>query len=201
MSAAGEQGVAMIRSVEFYRSRIFCRCPKCDRKAIISNTPERVRVSCLSCTYQEDQSPAKLYDPVVGVARRPCPTCGYCWLSAEVYAKAKGRLKPTITVSCPACKQSTVLNLTWQNDMSDRYSNSPTAPFFGFPLWLQIDCCDNTLWAYNEKHLASLTAYIASKNRGEWPMKSRLPKWMITAKNRDTVLKCLAKLDKMLIEA
>ncbi len=200
MSVDEEQSISVIRSVEFYRERILCRCPKCNRKALIFNDSERVRVSCLSCTYQEDQSPDKLYDPVVGVAQQPCPTCGHQWLSAEINAKDKHRLRQTVTVNCPACKQSAVLKLTWRNDLSDRYSNNPTAPFFGFPLWLQIDCCDNTLWAYNEKHLASLRAFIESKNRGEWPMKSRLPKWMITAKNRDIVLKCLAKLDKMLLE-
>jgi hypothetical protein len=197
MSTEQEQ---VIRSVEFHREQIFCRCPKCDQKALISNTSARVRVSCLSCTYQKDQSPDKLYNPVVGVARRPCPTCGYQWLTAEVSAKNNHRLRQTMTVDCPACQQSAVLNLTWKNDLSDRYSNSPTAPFFGLPLWLQIDCCDHTLWAYNEKHIASLRAFIESKNRGEWPMKSRLPTWMIIAKNRDIVLKCLTKLDQMLRE-
>jgi transposase-like protein len=186
-----------------YTDRVFCRCPKCDQKAIISTTTEHIRISCLSCTYQENRSADKLYNDVVGKARELCPTCGYQWLEANIKAKATSQLKKTTSIDCPGCKQQAIIKLHWENDQDELYGNSPIDPFFGFPLWLQIECCNNVLWVYNEKHLADLQAYVAAKiryraNRGKWSMITRLPQWIISAKNRETILKCLEKIERII---
>lgn len=71
--------------------------------------------------------------------------------------------------------------------------------YFRLPLWLQISCCGNTLWAYNQKHLDFLEDYVGAKLRERTPninrsLASRLPQWIKSAKNRDEVLKCLKRL-------
>ncbi|WP_234313698.1 hypothetical protein [Streptomyces sp. NBRC 109706] len=38
-------------------------------------------------------------------------------------------------------------------------------PFFHRPLWLQTRCVGEVLWAYNEAHIAELTAYIGARLR------------------------------------
>ena len=74
-------------------------------------------------------------------------------------------------------------------------------PYFHLPLWLTINCCDNILWAYNYDHLNFLYEHVKAKlrerNTQEMPNKSigsRLPKWMTSKKNRETILKTLTQL-------
>lgn len=71
--------------------------------------------------------------------------------------------------------------------------------YFRLPLWLQIECCGETLWAYNEKHLEFIERYVAAKLRVRTPntnksLASRLPQWIKSAKNRNEVLRACEKL-------
>ncbi|WP_201377334.1 hypothetical protein [Ktedonobacter sp. SOSP1-52] len=79
--------------------------------------------------------------------------------------------------------------------------------YFGLPLWLQTPCCGEILWAFNEEHLSFLERYITAKQRLKFSaegqirnatMASRLPSWIKSAKNRDEVLKGIARLKKLL---
>lgn len=72
--------------------------------------------------------------------------------------------------------------------------------YFGYPLYLQIPCCGQTLWAYNLEHLEYLKNYVQAELRENHPyylsVESRLPLWMKSAKNRDAVLKAISKLEQ-----
>ena len=73
--------------------------------------------------------------------------------------------------------------------------------YFRQPLWLQIACCGEVLWALNKEHLDFLEEFISAGLREAYPngtMASRLPEWMKSAKNREAVLKCIRKLRAML---
>lgn len=74
-------------------------------------------------------------------------------------------------------------------------------PYFHLPLWLKKDCCGNIFWAYNHEHLEFLKNHIESKLRernldeiSNKSIGSRLPKWMTSKKNRETVLKIIQQL-------
>jgi hypothetical protein len=83
----------------------------------------------------------------------------------------------------------------------------PVDWYFHLPLWLQTPCCGETLWAYNARHLDFLEDFVRAalreRTRGEhgWrnqALRTRLPKWMLAAKNRPDVLRCLGHLrDKL----
>ena len=71
--------------------------------------------------------------------------------------------------------------------------------YFRLPLWLKISCCGEVLWAYNQTHLELLENYVGAKLRertvkGRNSFLSKLPKWIKSAKNRDEILKAIAKL-------
>lgn len=75
--------------------------------------------------------------------------------------------------------------------------------YFQQPLWLQTECCGETLWAYNEKHLEFIESYVAARLRERTPninrsLASRLPKWIKRTKNRDEILKAIRKLKEKL---
>jgi hypothetical protein len=73
------------------------------------------------------------------------------------------------------------------------------------PLWLQAPCCGHVLWAYNARHLQFIRDYVRSglRERRRSPktgwsnrrLASRLPQWMVLARNREATLKAIIKLD------
>ncbi len=88
-------------------------------------------------------------------------------------------------------------NEIWKK--SKIYTNGNVDWYFRLPLWLEISCCGERLWAYNLKHLEMLENYVAAKLRertvkGRSSFLSKLPKWIKSAKNRDEILRGIAKL-------
>lgn len=85
-----------------------------------------------------------------------------------------------------------------------QYTNGACDTVFRLPVWLHIACCGHTLWAYNARHLDAIEAFIQSGLRERRPdpargwrnkaWTSRMPTWMRAAKNRDEVLRCIARL-------
>ncbi|MFD2725028.1 hypothetical protein [Hyunsoonleella rubra] len=74
-------------------------------------------------------------------------------------------------------------------------------PFFHLPLWLTENISGNLFWAYNIDHIEFLEKHIQAKLRERNGIKyrnksigSRLPKWMVSKKNRDSILKTINKL-------
>lgn len=192
-----------------YAKEVFCTCPNCDGPAVIRGNVryaipfciQEARVQCLQCSFSRDwvSGDREWKGPVIGFAQQPCPRCGHKWLVAEVWQERyNGKLNPSATVECPACHQNSDLELDWH---TDRYTNQPVDAYFGFPLWLQSECCGHTFWAYNHNHLQTLKSYISAKlrdqrQRGKWSMSSRLPQWVKDTKNRKELLKTINRLEK-----
>ncbi len=88
----------------------------------------------------------------------------------------------------------------------DWYADPMCDSYFGLSLWLQTKYRNHVLWAYNERHLLLLEQYIQAKLRQSkrvpqygWhnqSLFSRLPKWMIVAKHRSSLLSAIAKLKR-----
>jgi ribosomal protein L37E len=104
-------------------------------------------------------------------------------------------------LACTNCGYSQVRR---ENDLS---IGAPIDWYFRLPLWLQTPCRGRILWAYNAAHLRFLEDYIGADLRERLPnphtnksLASRLPSWMKSAKNRDEVLKGIARL-KDLVDA
>lgn len=70
--------------------------------------------------------------------------------------------------------------------------------YFGFPLFLQTQCCGHTLWFFNFEHLTHIEEYIQKNIRPAQlyylSIESRLPKWMKLSKNRKEILKAIDRL-------
>jgi hypothetical protein len=76
-------------------------------------------------------------------------------------------------------------------------------PYFARPLWLQTRCAGRVLWAYDEEHVALLSAYVGARLREHGAAASlqamipRLPAWMKRAENRPDVLAGLERLREL----
>jgi hypothetical protein len=73
------------------------------------------------------------------------------------------------------------------------------------PLWLKMSCCGNVLWILNREHLEFMEQFIGAGLREERMeglssrrLSSALPRWMLAAKNRKDVVRCLKKLREKL---
>lgn len=106
-------------------------------------------------------------------------------------------------LSCLHCGQTKI----WHGRGIRQYS--PYDWYFGLPLWLQTPCCGSTLWALNRAHLDFLEQYVTAQQRAKLrtpgpglirnqSMASRLPRWMKSAKNRQTVTRSLPRLKSLL---
>jgi hypothetical protein len=124
-----------------------------------------------------------------------------------IYAKRR-----FICTNCGAFKEMSSPVNTYRNGVKISYGptwkeghitiGGPFDCYFGLPLFLQIPCCGHTLWAYNLEHLNYIEDYVKADLRDPHPyylsVESRLPSWIKTAKNRQTVLKSIEKLKELL---
>jgi Zn ribbon nucleic-acid-binding protein len=140
-----------------------------------------------------------------------CPSCSRQAVVKTLALAVRNINEHEIKVTCTHCgfnkrleeKPGAILFSTSTTTIPGRYLiiGGSIDPYFHLPLWLTINCCDNTIWAYNYEHLEFLKAHVEAKlrerNTQEWSNKSlgsRLPKWMTSSKNRETVLKAIAQL-------
>jgi hypothetical protein len=136
-------------------------------------------------------------DDFVGKFFVACPEC-----SKMATVTSSSRFGP-VRLACEQC------GFTKSKSVRSYSLGSAEDPYFGLPLWLQAPCSPHTLWAYNLDHLSCLKEYVEATDRRR-PVRnpvdplnkllaSRLPKWMQSSKNRDQVLKAIAKIEAKLL--
>lgn len=139
-----------------------------------------------------------------------CPKCGHC---AKVINQSDKQIGFKVSFRCSNCgsnKSYTTFGPGVQTTKDvKRYSPRSVCIgdaydwYFHYPLWLQIPCSKEILWAYNKDHLDFIQKYLQAglRERGRrndqgWhnaSLASRLPMWMKIRKHRLQVLKAVAK--------
>ena len=130
-----------------------------------------------------------------------CPRCELCAEITPANSQNSSIFAPRqlVCVHCGISKE-------WSGNAIriGNYSDPPVDSYFDLPLFLAEPCCGHTLWAYNLRQLNVIEDYVSAALRQHeksekygWNNRSivsRLPRWIISAKNRDMVLKAIAKL-------
>ncbi len=127
-----------------------------------------------------------------------CPQCQGCAVVRPIAPPATDYRAPR-RVTCKSCSYTK----DWHG--TTLAFGTPIDSYFGLPLWLQTEVGDRTLWAYNDRHLQFIKAFVQAtiRERREHPGQgwrnqsviSRLPEWIKLAKNRKRVLKAIALLE------
>ena len=129
-----------------------------------------------------------------------CPRCAGCAISRR---QPGDRFWAPRRLTCTHCGHAA----DWSGDSVTLDPRGGNDPHFRLPLWLQVPCCGQTLWAYNAAHLDYLAAFVGATLRGRrrdahgWAnasLASRLPTWIKLARHRDKVLRGLALLRERL---
>jgi hypothetical protein len=141
-------------------------------------------------------------DPVLVV----CPRCARCARVTRREPAGVGPFAPR-RLTCRHCAYSD----EWAASRIKRGWQEARDDFFARPLWLQTPCCGETLWAYNDSHLAFLEGYLSARLRERtrseatgWTNRSivsRLPRWISASTHRDEVMRGLARLRSRLSTA
>lgn len=146
----------------------------------------------------------------------------FSWAS-EVREAARSALFQEVLVACPSCGQpawakslSDSARLVCGScglfrETGEGQACSPVFgpgevrdSWFGARLWLQADVAGHLLWAANWQHLLLIQRYVASgtRSRAEFTQFGRaigqqLPRWLVSGKNRDALLRTIARLQKL----
>ncbi|MDX2623890.1 hypothetical protein PV356_31030 [Streptomyces sp. WI03-5b] len=89
----------------------------------------------------------------------------------------------------------------------DRHAPA-TDPYFDVRLWLQTETRHGWVWAYNLEHLDLIRRFVQAPLRegipwhkpgGKMTVVARLPGWMQQARNRDEVLRAIARIHASLL--
>ncbi|MEU6992150.1 hypothetical protein ABZ953_16000 [Streptomyces sp. NPDC046465] len=103
---------------------------------------------------------------------------------------------------CTGCGKSRL----WSGDrvaFSRGTAHRATDPYFGLPLWLQVETRHGWLWAYNLEHLDLIHRFVRAslRERAPWydtgqkmTLAARLPVWVKRAGNRDEILRAVGRL-------
>jgi uncharacterized Zn finger protein (UPF0148 family) len=123
-----------------------------------------------------------------------------------------------VWVLCPSCAKKAMTNVNFETKTARLfcihcgYNKETTTAFvknatietaanqyFQAELWLKTPFKNEIFWAYNDKHLEYLESYISAtlrehKDRTHFTLLEKLPKFYHEAKNREGLLKIIAKL-------
>lgn len=137
-----------------------------------------------------------------------CPNCGE---HAVVFSDKSNRTNTRfICASCGKSKKWTGNASVYQTSGPEMDKTTAIAlgkPFdcyFKFPLWFTCNFKGNIFFAYNLEHLKFQKIYIEdlvrkrTKSDDGWSnssLESRLPKWILSANNREELLKKIAVLE------
>lgn len=191
-------------TVHFSES-IWVQCPNCQDMGLVRTHLSRYNIpfptgystqfACKYCHYSKTHN-EDWYGYYQGTSYQ---TCGFCGSGLSFISEPTKAPYEKVILSCDACKQTKPYPLKWYRYKEDK----PIDPFFGLDLWMQTSIKSNTLWLYNQDHLAYLRAYVQAKLRADdqrhkYSMISNLPQWVKAAKNRDLIIRKLNQLEKEL---
>lgn len=189
-----------------FADEVLVRCALCETPGRVAT---RVREAdgrgiaefrCTGCDLHVDSTSGAWFGEVEWFGQRRCGHCGHRSLTvSEVVAAPQVTTRGDVDVTCAACGRASPVAVAPLRRIPDDHAIDP---HFGLPLLLAVTSRHGVVWAYNERHLGELQAYVGATLRtrqgsGNGSLFSRLPAWMKAAKHRTEMLKSFARLQKI----
>ena len=135
-----------------------------------------------------------------------CPRCAACAYLRRLPRDEGDSVH--FRLVCPDCAHANDW-LHQRNAWVPGPNPGPELPDFDLVLWLQWPCCGEILWAYNAEHISFLERFIGADLRerrfdascSNQSLASRLPRWVLSGKKRDEVMRSLAALRRLVTTA
>jgi DNA-directed RNA polymerase subunit RPC12/RpoP len=192
------------KNLASFAGEVLVECPHCKKRAIVfaqqaqdiipHPTSFKAKFKCNNC--YKPLAEKWWYGPInISPVNANCGYCGSKLISSKKVPKYQDKIE----VKCSNCEQEKKYDVHY----SLTYANNKQAtdPYFGLQLWLQFPFDNNILWAYNFEHLKYVKNYVEAKLReavsgGKYSLAWKLPNFIKVAKNRDKILKAIARLEK-----
>lgn len=190
----------------YFSDFVLVKCPKCGGHGTITTDLGRSIIPkpyhfvsnfiCHSCMHSSTLN-TKDKDGVLGTYKgfreKHCPNCQTTFF---VVTEPTEHWYRDIEAVCPSCHKTNTVTLHWREYRDSRAID----PFLGYELLLKTSFKNDVLWFYNFEHLDFVRDYINSKlrydnDRHKYSLISNLPKFLLMAKNRDTINDRLRKLE------
>ncbi|MFJ6659837.1 hypothetical protein ACIQNG_26320 [Streptomyces sp. NPDC091377] len=119
--------------------------------------------------------------------------------AAGVHGPDLFALRRLVCPNCGVAKERSRAGVVLHRDRHE----PATDPYFGVRLWLQSETRHGWVWAYSLEHLDLIKRFVQASLREGIPwhdhgrkmtVVARLPAWMQQAKNRDEVLRAIARI-------
>ena len=131
--------------------------------------------------------------------------CAHKWLHArKLFTKIPVRDMISLKVACPTSARASALPVKAEPQKLPRHAFDP---HFGIPLRLAVNTRLGVVWAYSTRHLVELKAYVLTTLREHTrgnitrSLLARLPVWIKPARNRNSVLQSISRLEQKLLSA
>lgn len=183
-----------------YMNEFVVECPKCKRAALVTTDgsyPQgNGKLLCNNCMHTEKAVDLLRYKSIVD---RHCDDCGKEFETIIPDQKEKVN---EITIACPHCGITrTYKPKNEEYKIGYQTTGQAADPIFNLPLWFQAGVRGDLFWAYNRAHLNEIKSYVKSKLRERQTtthttMVEKLPKFIKEAKNRETLLKVIERLER-----
>lgn len=193
------------------QSQVWVRCPRCSSRATIRGN----RVSCLACGYvhvservnsrtwctdchswETSTLDVSFGSSVQACVKTVCPSCGKRSSYVSETKRGTSGFGSPLQQKCLCGSTPQVLEVGYRSQV-DKCPDEPLDRLFALPYWLQTPCAGHVLWAANPEHLRYLSSFLTAQSRPRSGLGTVLPQWMISAKNRNAVLRALARLQKI----
>jgi hypothetical protein len=188
------------RALLSFAERVRVRCRKCNTPGFVQRQQDGAHAAavfrCGGCGATGSSAEKVWFGPQMIGGRRHCSFCGHNWSVAPRSLAAGTKAPLHVKGRCPQCDKEARTPAV----ISPSFGGEPTDPYLGLPLLLVTETRFGPLWCYNEEHLGFLRDYVTATQRRRTTathhhsMFVRLPAWMKLAKNRDEILKGLARL-------
>lgn len=144
-----------------------------------------------------------IYSLMAGEVLVECPSCGCCAIHRPIVVSE--RTPDWFTPRRLTCSSCGLVRDWNETGIQRGWHESPARDdFFHAVLWIRGRCLGHELWAYNWDHLNLLERYVSAAHRthvhsattgwGNGSVVNRLPRWMTSSSNRETVLKAISKI-------
>jgi hypothetical protein len=192
----------------YFNYEVYVHCPKCREIGLVKADKEvepykrdkTARFHCLACGHLAGNPKSWLgyYVGYVGLhyKGRACGNCGSTIHKEFPLTKIpyqEGMVK------CVICQQERSYQITWYPYRGEL----PIDPYFGLDLYFQKRVKQGNLWVYNQEHSEYLRDYVNATIRdrelfGLYAMVARLPQFIKSKKNKETVTKHLEEFENEL---
>ena len=165
----------------------------------------KARFRCAHCMLALNNANADWPGEVAFRGRRPCSCCAHKWLHArKLFTKMPVRDMISLKVACPTSARASALLVKAEPQKLPPHAFTP---HFGIPLRLAVNTRLGVVWAYSTRHLVELKAYVLTTLREHTrgnitrSLLARLPVWIKPARNRNSVLQAISRLEQKLLSA